>query len=189
MAAYNFRNALNGFNREDVVRYLEYVNAKHANQSAQLKADLEKAEKELLRLRKLEGVQAQLEAVQARCDALEQDKLALSQELSATQQALAAEKEKKAQAPLHSEAELEAYRRAERVERQARERTEALCQQANGILADAGVKVDEAAANIGRMAEQVNQQLQSLQQAVISGKTVLQEASVALYAVRPKEQV
>ncbi len=37
----NFRSAFNGFNREDVVRYLEYLNAKHQNQINQLTAEAE----------------------------------------------------------------------------------------------------------------------------------------------------
>ena len=32
----SFRSAFNGFNREDVVHYLEYLNAKHASQLDQL---------------------------------------------------------------------------------------------------------------------------------------------------------
>ena len=36
----NFRSAFNGFNREDVVHYIEYLNANHENQIKQLQADL-----------------------------------------------------------------------------------------------------------------------------------------------------
>ena len=35
----NFRSAFNGFNREDVVHYLEYINTKHNNQISQLSAE------------------------------------------------------------------------------------------------------------------------------------------------------
>ena len=35
-APQNFRTAFNGFNREDVVRYLEYINNKHNAQVNQL---------------------------------------------------------------------------------------------------------------------------------------------------------
>ena len=38
-APQNFRSAFNGFNREDVVRYLEYINAKHAAQVSQLTSE------------------------------------------------------------------------------------------------------------------------------------------------------
>ena len=36
----NFRSAFNGFNREDVVHYIEYLNSNHENQLKQLQADL-----------------------------------------------------------------------------------------------------------------------------------------------------
>ena len=36
----SFRSAFNGFNREDVVHYLEYLNAKHASQVEQLNTEV-----------------------------------------------------------------------------------------------------------------------------------------------------
>ena len=45
----NFRSAFNGFNREDVVHYLEYINSKHntlvnqlTEENEQLRAQLER---------------------------------------------------------------------------------------------------------------------------------------------------
>ena len=38
-ASYNFRTAFNGFNREDVVHYLEYLNSKHTAQVNQLTSE------------------------------------------------------------------------------------------------------------------------------------------------------
>ena len=35
----NFRSAFNGFNREDVVHYLEYISTKHSNQINQLTSE------------------------------------------------------------------------------------------------------------------------------------------------------
>ena len=40
-APQNFRTAFNGFHKEDVVRYLEYINSKHTNQINQLTAEAE----------------------------------------------------------------------------------------------------------------------------------------------------
>ena len=40
-APQNFRSAFNGFHREDVVRYLEYINNKHLAQVNQLTSELE----------------------------------------------------------------------------------------------------------------------------------------------------
>jgi chromosome segregation ATPase len=44
----HFRSAFNGFNREDVVHYIEYLNANHENQIKQLQADLAAVQKESL---------------------------------------------------------------------------------------------------------------------------------------------
>ena len=45
----NFRSAFNGFNREDVVHYLEYLNARHQNQINQLTAEAEELRSRLAR--------------------------------------------------------------------------------------------------------------------------------------------
>ena len=41
MTEQTFRSAFNGFNREDVVRYLEYINAQHTAEVNQLRSELE----------------------------------------------------------------------------------------------------------------------------------------------------
>ena len=42
MAAFqNFRSALNGFNREDVVRYIEFINNQHNTQVNQLHTEIQ----------------------------------------------------------------------------------------------------------------------------------------------------
>ncbi len=171
-SAYSFRTAFNGFNREDVVHYLEYINTKNANRVAQLESELDNARKEVSRLQDLEDLQQ-------RCQTLEQEKADLLQELAQLRQQ---------QEQRSNEAELEAYRRAERMERQARQRTQQLFQQANGILADASAKVDTAAEQIGGMADQVASQLLVLQQAVVGSKAALQEAAAAMYTIRPEEE-
>ena len=53
-ANYSFRTSLTGFNREDVVRHLEYITNRHNNQVNQLKSEAESKERELQRLRQLE---------------------------------------------------------------------------------------------------------------------------------------
>ncbi len=174
MASYNFRSALNGFHREDVVHYLEYINAKNASQLAQLQADLEALRKENAALR--ENSEAK-----ARCQALEEANAALAVELEQL-------KNQKTLEAQRSEEELEAYRRAERMERQTRQRAQQLSQRANGILADAGLKVATAAEDIGAMADQVASQLQVLQEAVIASKAALQEASLAISTLHPEEE-
>ena len=85
-----------------------------------------------------------------------------------------------------TEDELEAYRRAERTERMARERAEQMQHQANAVLADATARVDEAAALIAQMAEQVSGQLGNFQHAVSNTKDALRNAVAAMGAIRPE---
>ena len=194
----NFRSAFNGFNREDVVHYLEYINTKHNNQISQLTSEnqelrtalkekpaedqselVESLENRCAELtarleeetHRCEELSAQLEALQARCDALAENAPAAPAETMST---LATE-------------ELEAYRRAERIEREARERAELVYFQANGVLKEASAKVDGISADITDMADQVMLQLTQLQIAVSSSKQALQDASSIMSTIRPNK--
>ena len=179
-APQNFRSAFNGFNREDVVRYLEYINAKHASEINQLNS-----EADFLRSR-LEGqlsaedfaaleeerdsLRAQLEEMKERCEALEE---ALANQAPAQPESVSPAEE------------LEAYRRAERTERMARERAEQMYRQANAILADATVKVDDAATLICQMSDKVSCELAELQTAVAGSKQALRDAAATMYTICP----
>lgn len=199
-AQLDFRSAFNGFNREDVVHYIEYLNTKHTAELNQLNSELD-----YLRTREpqfpaadtseLEKTLAQQAArireLFDRCSQLEQ-------ELSAAR----AENEellRKAEQPAvpvaaepqpvsyksRTEDELEAYRRAERTERYARERAEQMYHQANGVLADATIKVEDAARHVGQVTDQVIAQLAELQDAVTGSKQALRDAAATMYTIRP----
>ena len=304
----NFRSAFNGFNREDVVHYIEQVNAKHHGETNRLNSDLQYLKEQLARYELADGdnacdlvsvmeqqlldqnqtitdLKAELEAFKsrepsdipheaqelmadqaARIQELE-EKLAeiqangiqadaalrlentaqakqidtLEQRLSRNQtshqvevaelegkisqqneelevlrrqlaeaqenarqskQSLARIKEeneglqalldtalsRQSHVQSQQEAELSAYRRAERVERQARERAVQISDRANGILADATAKVDEAAAYFAAAADQVMQQIQHLQNAVNDSKLILKDASACLHTINPDEE-
>ena len=158
----NFRGALGGFNRSDVVNYIEYLNTQHKAQIAQLNTQLQNAQEALEKAQAVPcdtELRAQLEAAQARCAELEA--------------ALAAKG-----APTDSE--LEAYRRAERVERMAQDRASQIHDKANAALADATVKVEAAADGMKSVAEQLTAQLENAQQQ-------LQDAVATMYAIRPEE--
>lgn len=191
-AAQNFRSAFNGFNREDVVHYLEYLNAKHTNQINQLTAENEALRAQVDTLPELESQQLLvasleekcaeltrlLEAAQARCKELEQ--------AAAQTPAEDAKPQEPAPSPRASE-ELEAYRRAERIEREARERAELVYFQANSVLTEATAKVDGISSDITEMADKVMTQLTQLQVAVSSSKQALQDASSIMGTIRPNK--
>ena len=182
-APQNFRTAFNGFHREDVVRYLEYLNSKHTSEINQLNSEVEFLRSKLENAQPSEefvaleaerdDLKTQLEAITARCEELEA--------------ALAAAQTAPAEAAVDPAQELEAYRRAERTERMAKERAELVYHQINGVLADATVKVDSVSTQISGMADQVMSQLTQLQVAIGNSKQALKEAASTMYAIRPNE--
>ncbi len=217
-AQQNFRSAFNGFNREDVVHYLEYLNSKHASEISQLNSELDylrsqlaaapETETESVPAPATEEQAAQIQELLDSCnekDALLEtmlseadvlkadaaDKDAKIAQLQAELEALKAENAQLMQKPattVNMEAELETYRRAERVERKAKERAELIYHRVNGTLADATVKVDDAAALIGNLTEQVVVQLSELQNAVTGSKAALKDAADTMYSLRPEPE-
>jgi len=189
-APQNFRSAFNGFNREDVVHYLEYINAKHSAQVNQLTAENEELRAQLNDQpdrnlveeleEKCADLQSQLEQALARCQELTVQ-LEKKEEVVVVETVAAP-----APAPSVSE-ELETYRRAERIEREARERAELVYFQANGVLTEASAKVDSISADITDMADQVMSQLTQLQMSVSRSKQALQDASSIMNTIRPNK--
>lgn len=193
-----FRSALNGFNRDDVVHYIEYLNAQHASEVNQLTSEAEFLRSKLEERLDLPGEEespADVQALEAQLQAALAENKRLEEELQS-----ALEAREQAQADLEAlrnqqtttqnvtSQELEAYRRAERVERLAQERSVQVYHRVNGVLADATVKVDEAADTIGTLSDQVLAQLNQLQQAVSGSKQALQDAAQTMYALRPEQE-
>lgn len=230
----NFRSSFHGFNREDVVHYLDYLNKKHDEMLRQLSSEADTLRQKLEnamqtppedtnalkeRCEQLESAladaQAEKAALEGRVSEL-QEKLAQAQEaldralgdlqtaqtenqsledrLFALQAELdgvqAAREEEKAPAASQSsqEQELEAYRRAERTERMARERADQVYRQVNGVLADATVKVEEAAGQLADISDRVMSQLDLLRSAVDGSKQALADAAAGLYDLKPAEE-
>jgi len=177
-ASYNFRSAFNGFNREDVVHYIEYINSKHTTQVNQLRSDLAAAQQETADLKAMPPKDPEMEAqilqLTEKIAALEEELLTAQLAKADADTALEDMKRQRdvalsvqVEAKRTSDAELEAYRRAERMERQAKERADAVYARANGI------------------ADQVAAQLAVLQSAVLDSKQALKEAAAALYTIQP----
>ena len=178
MAAFqNFRSALNGFNREDVVRYIEFINNKHNSQVNQLRTEIQTLQAQLDAFQADNAAQLELTAQLEDAQALN---AALAQELDE----LRAQLEQAANRP-QTDSELEAYRRAERAERIAKERVSQMYAQVNGLLADATVKADEAVANVNALTDDVCAQLSALQSALSAGANTIRDTAAAMYAIKP----
>ena len=191
-ASQNFRSAFNGFNREDVVHYLEYLNAKHTNQVNQLTTENEFLRQQIASLPDPEVQQSHISSLEDRCAELTQQLEAAQARCEELEQAAAQKpvEDAPAQEPSLSPSaneELEAYRRAERIEREAKERAELVYFQANGVLTEATAKVDGISSDITEMADQVMTQLTQLQVAISSSKQALQDASSIMGTIRPNK--
>lgn len=163
----HFRSAFNGFNRDDVIQYIEYLNNQHASQVSQLNSQLQTA----LARPGDPALQAKLEAAEARCAQLEEQLAALEQDT-----------------PINcTEQELEAYRRAERTERIAKDRAQQIYTQANAVLADVTVKAEAAVQQVGALSNQISAQLQQYQAAVSATAEALQDAAATLCTIKPEE--
>lgn len=161
-ASHTFRTAFRGFNREDVVHYIEYMRNQHNAQLEQLRSQLQPADADL---------QARLEAAEARCAELE-----------------AALAQYQGQAPVNcTEEELEAYRRAERAERMAADRAQQIYTQAHAVLADVTLQAEAASEQFAAISQQIGDQMDQYRQSVEHTRQTFQEAVAALYSIRPEE--
>ena len=158
----NFRSALHGFNRQDVVNYIEYMNKKHNSQVEQLNTQLQNALEALNRIpQQDDALQEQLDNALARCAQLEEE---LANNSASAENV-----------------ELEAYRRAERAERKAQERAAQIYAQANAVLAEATAKMAAASGEMDAVVAELSARMNA-------SKQELQAAMDALYAIRPVEE-
>lgn len=200
-APQNFRTSFNGFNREDVVRYLEYINNKHQSQVNQLTAEVEELRSQLAGKPQTDDQSELVASLQEECAALTSqleesaaEKAELEARVAELEQQLedadeaeeAAVEEKPLMSAIETQ-ELEAYRRAERIEREAKERSELVYFQASSVLTQASAKVDGLSADITDLADQVMSQLTQLQMAVSSSKQALQDAASIMNTIKPNK--
>ena len=196
MAQQTFRTAFNGFNREDVVHYIEYLNAQHAAEINRLNSELaflrSKAEQDASAAQVDEAANAEtaelIEQQATRIRELFDQNKAQEQTISKLTADLDQALQQQISYKSRVEEELEAYRRAERTERMARERAEQMYTQANAVLADATVKVDDAAGLIAQVSDKVSEHLAQLQSAVSGSKLALQDAAATMYTIRPNPE-
>ena len=191
----NFRSSLHGFNRQDVANYLEYLNNRHAAQVNQLNTDLEA----LRRQAEAPAEDPQRAALETRCQELEQQLAAARKERDealaqkeAVEQKLEAAQRDREEALLRSSGEkldanreLEAYRRAERTERVARERAEQVYSETGTVLTQASNRIEAALRQMTGISQQVTGRLDTLQTAIASSRLALQDAAQTIDKLKP----
>ena len=201
-----FRTAFNGFNRDDVVQYIEELNARHAAEVNQLNADLQYLQEKLDALEPVcpeNDAPMMGEPMNDNSDLVEDLEAKLAEAEEAAKTAKTQLDEQKAenlrlqvlldaalarQNEAHTTAELDTYRRAERVERDARNRARMVSDKANAALSDATNKVDETAIQISELTDAAMQQLKQLQLAISGSKQVLRDTATVLYSIRPEDE-
>lgn len=191
----NFRSSLNGFNRKDVANYLEYLNSRHASQINQLNTELE----ELRRLSTTPAIDPQRLVLESRCRELEQqleqtkrerdEALAQKEEVDRKLESARQDREeallRTSGEKLEASRELEAYRRAERTERVARERAEQVYSETGAVLTQASNRIDSALRQMNGISRQVTTQLDTLQAAISSSRLALQDAADTIEKLKP----
>ena len=132
----------------------------------------------LLRMRSGDGAsQEELEALQAE-----------NARLKAQVEELETQLTEPAATPIRDETnwkdeELAAYRRAETVERQARNRAAQMYHRVNGLIADLAARMDGSKAEMTAAAEALGQALDQLQLALDGGQSILTEGTATLRAL------
>lgn len=206
-----FRSAFNGFNRQDVVSYIEMLNNRHNAERNQLNTQLQLLQEALDRARSnASNVQALSEALQdsdagryqaeQALEAMKQEQEALSRKLAQAEQAQAAVQ---AQSLLleqtvadlqeqlaairernaqQTQAALMANQKSEQERQEAVDRANRLYDTANTALTDATAQVDSASVQVSQLMAQIAGSLESLQSAVRESKQVLVQTAADLAA-------
>ena len=161
-AIQRFRSAFHGFNREDVVNYIEYLNNHYASQVEQLNNQLQES-KNTVSQDTVADLQTQLDAALARCAELE-EKLADREDVA--------------------NRELEAYRRAEEAERKAVARANAIYEQAQTALDNATSLAEAATEELCEIAANTEQQLKAYQASLSTTVDRFRAAAATLQAAK-----
>ena len=197
-----FRTAVSGFNRTDVVNYIESASMEHQKALRKLTDERDKLAAENAQLQtQLTGLQARLIQVQADNDALTEQVNTLAQEGSDLAEQLKAaeaaraeaaaqpqpapeagpieEEPEAAQEPSLTEKELTAYRRAEQTERNAAVRARRIYTQLSNLCEDARSRYLDSGEEIAALAADLSTGLARLQDAFAEVQVIFDDAQNA----------
>ncbi len=190
----NFRSALHGFNRTDVVQFIQAQTMEHERALRVLKEENDRLKEAL------EDKRTELETCQ-------EEKAALSAQLEEALAAIPAPTEEEApaaaeEAPLpdleapmapattvvaaastnFDELELAAYRRAEMTERMARERAAASAQRMQSIFSQTEEKLNLTSQDLATLLDAFRNDCEQLQQVLNTTRGIVDESSASLKA-------
>lgn len=192
---YSFRAALHGFNRSDVITYLSELAAAHAAQLEEKDAQIlsvqnenTRLKQELMCMRVLIGSEPKAEPTPAKePESVEEaapveeaepiEEAAPVEEPVPVEEAAPAEEPEPAddtpEASSMKEQELEAYRRAERCEREARQRADKIYVEACAAVESAKLRLNEQEGQLDEMSASLAESMNSLQDMMAQIRTHL----------------
>ena len=182
----NFRTAMRGFNRTDVVQFIQRLTAEHEKELRALREENERL------TNALDAAQTDLQAAVDEKAVLEDQLLALREQPEEAESAVPdvldapiapAEAVSTPAGANLTELELAAYRRAEMAERLARERAAAADEQMKALFAQSREKLTLATGDFATMLEAFQTNFDQLRQVIQSAQGVLTESGDGLTAV------
>ena len=181
-----FRTSMGGFNRTDVANYMEAMAAEHNRAKKQLQEENETLSSRLAELeQKTAAQEAQLQELQKK---LTDTETALSSTEGALEEALvmieeydalraAQEAEQTEQDPDYAAMELEAYRRAEAMERTAQERSVRMRRKVSDFLDNLSARYEQTGQEVEALSADIQTNLTRLQEALSDLNLIFDEAS------------
>lgn len=163
---YSFRTALQGFNRTDVVNFIEKTTAAHENDMRQLQLENSR-------------LAQQLQDANAYISQLQQSIAVMQAEPApvAPVQSTLPPLEPETPTSQYEEMELAAYRRAEQAERNAKERAAAFYQQIDDLVARTNAKLTQDDKTLGQLAGDLGTNIAALQQIMAKIRATLDEST------------
>ncbi|MBQ9968803.1 MAG: hypothetical protein IJO88_08805 [Oscillospiraceae bacterium] len=168
-----FRSSLSGFNRSDVANYIEALCAEHQKELRSAKE-----EREAL-LEQLNSVRHTLELEEGRSSALEAELAETRAALEETQKMLEEALSMEPDAPEedYSSMELEAYRRAEALERATTERAAKIRRHLDDLIEETAGRYEQVGQDIKSLSDDLGMNLQRLQEALSELDSVFEETT------------
>ena len=181
----NFRSALHGFNRTDVVQFIQAQTTEHEKALRLLREENARLQEAL------EAARAEAEEAQAQLEAL----TAAQETAVASAEAVPAPDEAALNAPMppaasvvaaapsnFNEMELAAYRRAEMTERMARERAAASAERMKTVFAQADEKLTLTSQDFATLLDAFRNDFDKVEQLLTTAQGIVDESSAGLKA-------